>query len=163
MKRTRLRQKSKAPSAIIKDDIQALVRQIVIIRDGGCILREYQHQSCACGGYAKDGHLILQADHLVTRGNNPTYGDTRLIVCLCKAHHGWKSVGGNLRKGRYDALVKTILPKDRLLLWAIAEADSHKTYPMHAADWMLVKLALESELRSYSQDQDPTAPNYVIV
>jgi hypothetical protein len=47
---------------------------IVILRDGGCILRDTPHAS-ACNGYAKDGHLILQADHLITRANSATYGD----------------------------------------------------------------------------------------
>ena len=65
------------------------MREIVIKRDGGCILRDIQGVS-QCNGYRKDGKLILQADHLITRANSATYADTRLIVCVCKGHHGWK-------------------------------------------------------------------------
>lgn len=79
----------------IKDRIQDLVRDIVIARDGGCIFRDApfevtQGSGPPCGGYAKDGHLILQADHLITRANGATYSDTRLLVCVCRNHHGWK-------------------------------------------------------------------------
>jgi hypothetical protein len=87
---TRLRVAGKSDIAEVKRDIQDLARNIVIARDGGCILRGV-FGIPVCSGYAKDGHLILLADHLITRGNAATYADTRLIVCLCKGHHGgWK-------------------------------------------------------------------------
>jgi hypothetical protein len=80
----------------VKQRIQDLVRDIVIKREGGCIFRGDVPNPegwtiPTCNGFAKDGHLILQADHLITRANSATYADTRLIVCLCKGHHGWKS------------------------------------------------------------------------
>lgn len=96
MKRAWLRRKSplKAKSnnftAQYKDRIQALLREIVIGHDGGCILRHYP-EAGACGGYRKEGELILQAEHLNTRERNISYGDMRNIVCLCRHHHGqWK-------------------------------------------------------------------------
>ena len=49
--------------------IQALLRAIVIITDGGCVLRFYT-EAGACGGYTNAGDLILQAEHLVTRANS---------------------------------------------------------------------------------------------
>jgi len=70
-----------------------------------------------CGGYRNDGELILQADHLITRANAATFADTRLIVCLCRDHHGWKSLGSNARKAEYDALVRTLISPERVKLW----------------------------------------------
>jgi hypothetical protein len=50
-----------------KDNVQQLARQIVIIRDGGCILRNLLYRNFPqCGP-------VLQADHLVTRANSATY------------------------------------------------------------------------------------------
>src|SRR5947209_88202 len=46
----------------LKREIQALCRDIVILRDGGCFFRRYPGHICS--GYAQDGHLILQADHM---------------------------------------------------------------------------------------------------
>jgi hypothetical protein len=83
---TPLAKKGKSDVALIKDDIQAYCRDIVILRDGGCIFRN--EPGHVCSGFAKDGHLILQADHLITRANSATYADTRLIVCVCKGIHG---------------------------------------------------------------------------
>jgi len=61
-----------------------------IQRDRGCIFRHYP-EAGACGGYRKDGALILQADHLNTRARNISYGDVRLAVCACQRHHiFWK-------------------------------------------------------------------------
>lgn len=47
-----------------KERIQALVREIVIKRDGGCILDGIRGVA-QCNSYRKDGQLILQADHLI--------------------------------------------------------------------------------------------------
>ncbi|HXA25104.1 MAG TPA: hypothetical protein VNW90_22690 [Acetobacteraceae bacterium] len=70
-----------------------------------------------CNGFAKDGHLILQADHLITRAKPATYADARLLVCVCKGAHAWKSLRGNRNKAQYDALVKTNLSPERVILW----------------------------------------------
>jgi hypothetical protein len=130
------------------------VRAIVIARDGGCILDPMRATSLyfksarslglnplgvpPCNGYAKDGHLILQADHLLSRGNSAAYADTRLIVCLCKGHHGWKSVGSNLRKKEYDAIVRQLLSPDRVTLWDRCEQDSWRPKRTGAYDWGLL-------------------------
>lgn len=68
-------------TAKLKDEIQALVRAIVIRRDGGCIFRN-SIDAPSCNGFTKsDGpRLILQVDQLITRPNSDTYADTRLIV-----------------------------------------------------------------------------------
>jgi hypothetical protein len=144
-RRTPLRARGTSETSVVKERIQNLVRQIVVARDGGCILRG-SFEVPPCGGYANDGHLVLQADHLVTRANSATYADTRLIVCVCKAHHGWKSVGGNRRKELYDAAVRAILPTDRAELWDRAETDSWRPTRVSATDWKIEEAALKQEL-----------------
>jgi len=148
-------------SAQLKREIQGLVRDIVIKRDGGCIFRDLDKFSFdvlgvkfpltmpafeipPCNGYANDGHLILQADHLITRANSATYADTRLIVCVCKGHHGWKSIAGNRWKSRYDAVVKTLIGEERVKLWERMEAD-RTPHHMGIGDWKLVLVALRAE------------------
>src|SRR3990167_2408830 len=88
----------------LKEAIQDQLRAIVIKRDGGCVMRgRFGH---TCSGFRKDGELILQADHLVSRSHSATYADERLVVCVCKGLHGWKSVGSNLRKAEYDRFIR---------------------------------------------------------
>ena len=138
LSRTPLRRKSKSPVSQTKDRIQALVREIVMIRDGGCVLKEVRH----CGGELDTEGVVIQADHLITRGNSATYADTRLIVCLCKSCHGWK----HWHKEEFDALVKTILSKERVELWEKCEKDSWNPKRTTAYDWSLEEVALTKEL-----------------
>lgn len=152
MKRSYLKALGQSETAVLKRDIQALVRAIVIKRDGGCILRSVQGIS-PCDGHAKDGHLILQADHLVTRSNSATYGDTRLIVCVCTGHHGWKK----WHQKEYEAVVRTLLSPERVALWEKAEQDSWRPHRTSAMDWKLVKIALEGELRLLNPQEDVVA------
>lgn len=153
MKRGQLKQKtamkggmqlaavSKSDTATLKREIQALLRAIVIQRDGGCILKKIRH--CT--------DTVLQADHLITRANSATYADSRLVVCVCRSCHAWKSLGSNMRKGQYDALVKTILPPERVELWERAEEYLWRPHRTGAADWKLAKLVLEREFAGYQQ------------
>lgn len=151
MKRTRIKKKSRTPNAVAKDDIQAILRAIVTIRDGGCVLRDVQGTEIAgvkipmCNGFRNDGELILQADHLISRANSATYADERLVVCVCKGHHGWKSVGNNLRKEGYDEVLKMILPEDRVELWKVCAGDK-TAHRMGLYDWKLAKTALSQTL-----------------
>jgi len=148
MKRTKLRIKGISTTSQLKDDIQYLVRLIVTMRDGGCILRSIR----GCGAIASVlddkvvSDTVIQADHLITRANSATYADTRLIVCLCKGCHGWK----HWHEKEYDALVKTIFHKERIELWdrCQAEVHAHKTHKM---DWSMEKLALEKELKKWKE------------
>lgn len=138
---------SKSETATLKREIQALLREIVIIRDGGCIFRNlYYADFPQCGGYRNDGQIILQGDHLITRASSATYADSRLVVCVCKAHHGWKSVGANRRKAQYDEIVKTLISPERVALWEACERDSWRPTRNFSMDWVLAKLALEKEL-----------------
>ena len=150
MKRTKLRVKGHSDTADIKEDIQYLLRQIVIKRDGGCIFRDLPdriYNQPPCNGYRNDGELILQADHLISRENSATYAESRLVVCVCKGHHGWKSVGSNLRKKQYDMIVRKLLSADRVELWDKCEMDSWRPVRTGVYDWQLHKVALEQELK----------------
>ncbi len=140
LKRSTLNKLGKSPTSVIKREIQALLREICIKRDKVCILA-----SKRCNSRVGDAGVVFQADHLLSRSNSATYGDSRLVVLICRPCHGWKSLGSNLRKAEYDALVRTILPPQRVALWDMAELEAgrHKGVKM---DWVLVKLALEQEL-----------------
>lgn len=142
MRRGKLRARGVNETSVLKEKIQSLVRRIVIERDGGCVLRDIFLPPC--NGYRKDGELVLQADHLISRSNSATFADTRLIVCLCKGHHGWKSVGSNLRKQQYDEIVKNILPKERVILWDRCEKERWRAQKV---DWKLEIINLERELQ----------------
>lgn len=132
MKRTRLRLVGVSTTTEQKNEIQALVREIVMKRDGGCVLRKIRN----CNDPVK------QADHLVTRGNSATFADTRLIVCLCRSCHGWK----HWNKEEYDNVIRQVLSPERVKLWDACEKDhqAHKTYK---PDWKMAILALKQELK----------------
>lgn len=136
MKKTSLRKNSLSPTAVLKREIQRLLREVVIARDKGCILRFLRH----CGGEV--GKRTIQADHLITRANSATYGDSRLVVCVCSGCHLWKKYN----KEEYDALVKTILPKDIVELWEKCQKDSWRPKRTTSYDWKLQLLALKQEL-----------------
>lgn len=101
-----------------------------------------------CGGYAKDGHLILQADHLMTRSNAATYAGTRLIACVCKAHHDWKSLGGNMCRKQYDTIVRKIIGLARAALWDRCEQESWRPKRTSVLDWKRQVIDLEAELHA---------------
>lgn len=145
-RRTPLKVKGNSETADIKQEIQDTLLAIVKARDGGCVFRVLLgHQ---CSGYApKSGHLVLQADHMVTRSNSATFADSRLVVCVCKGIHGWKSVGSNRNKAQYDEMLKRILPPDRVALWERCERDSWRPVRTGIYDWKLALIALKQELR----------------
>jgi len=145
-RRTMLATLGKSDTAKTKQRIQALLRQGVIARDGGCILRDVRH----CNGLPGVPGVVLQADHLITRANSATFGDLRLVVCVCKRCHSWKSLGDNLRKAQYDQLVRSLLPQDRVLLWDRAEQDLWRPHPARTADWKLTELTLKQEVEAMS-------------
>lgn len=85
-KRSKLRQKGRSESSQAKERIQVLLRAIGLVRDGGCIFRHYP-ETGDCGGYRKDGELILQFDHLNSRVHAVSFSDSRLGVIACLRHH----------------------------------------------------------------------------
>lgn len=137
LKRTKLRVVGHSDVSEIKRDIQAVLREIVILRDGGCILRHYG-ESGQCGGYRKDGELILQAEHLHTRGNSASYADHRLVVCLCQRHHIFYKPQ---HADEYYRIVKSHIGKERTSLLERVQED----HSAHKMDWKLELLSLERE------------------
>jgi hypothetical protein len=141
--RAALRRMSDSPSAVAKRNIQDLLRELAILRDGGCVLRHYP-EAGACSGYRQDGELILQAEHLVTRSNSVSYGDMRNIVCLCRHHHGhWKPE----HSLRYWQLIERHIGPERWA-WLQRVLDDHKTYPFRVGDWKAIEIALCAELKN---------------
>lgn len=161
MKRTPLRKVSlrskksfKLPnyesSSDLKKDIQDLLRQIVILRDGGCFLRNYEDeitpQYRECGGFKNDGDLILQAEHLHTRGNANSFSDSRLVVCICLRHHMYYKPQ---HSDEYYRLAKKYIGPDRTALLERVQQDRSP----HKVDLKLEKIALQQELTRLQNEQ----------
>jgi hypothetical protein len=76
-----LRSNGKSETAKCKVRIQALLRELALLRDGGCVLSDlggtgdipYCHSQST-----KDGHMVLQCDHLNSRQFNVSFADLRL-------------------------------------------------------------------------------------
>lgn len=135
----RLRVRGISDSSVLKEEIQALLREIVTLRDGGCWLRHFT-ESGACGGYRKDGVLILQAEHLETRSNAQSFADHRLVVCICKRHHiYWKPQFS----AKYNELAEKFIGPERTKLWKAVRDDR---YMSHKVDFQLELLALKQYL-----------------
>ena len=143
MKRTKLRRIGKSEVSKCKRDIQATLRQIVILRDGDCVLSKFP-EAGACGGYRQDGGKILQAEHLITRERNITFGDLRNIVCLCLRHHGyWKPQNSRL----YWELIEKAIGKKRWA-WIKKVEKDRGIYKMGIYEYGKIELVLKSELQS---------------
>ena len=146
MKRSKLRSNGKTPSALAKKAIQGLLREYVILRDGGCFLRNYYGVAGRCGGWRNDGGLILQADHINSRQYSVSYADTRNVLCVCRAHHGsWKPKN----PGTYMLLAKEYVTENfgaEQWTWIEKVMVDRKIYPMSAWDWQKCILALEGQI-----------------
>lgn len=146
LRRTKIRLVGQSTTAELKHDIQALLNSIVKLRDGGCILRTHADVAGACGSRAtKDGHMILQAEHLITRRNAASFADTRLVVCLCERHHiFWKPQHSD----EYNTLVRKVIGPQRSALWTRVQEDRSP----HKQDLRLDKLALTQEHESLQRN-----------
>lgn len=147
-KRT-LRIAGTSTSSELKREIQAILREIVIKRDGGCFLRHYrnkiQPQYVNCGSYRNDGQLILQAEHLHSRANANSFSDSRLVVCCCQRHHiYYKAQYGD----EYYRIVKKHIGPQRTKLLEKVQAD----HSPHKVDLKLELLALKQELKKLEQN-----------
>lgn len=141
-----LRKKGQSPTALAKDEIQDLLRAIVIIRDGGCFLRNFYEVAGRCGGWRNDGELILQADHINSRAFSVSYADTRNVLCLCRTHHGfWK----DRNPATYMVLARQYIIEnfgENHWKWVERVLIDRKPYLMTAWDWQKQVLALKKEL-----------------
>lgn len=142
--KTRIKRESPDDTAQCKKRIQALLRQLAIQRDGGCVLRHYTDIAGRCGGYRGDGELILQAEHLNTRARNISYGDMRNIVCLCSHHHGhWKPEHSR----EYWKLIEQIIGPERQAWLDRIQADQ-RPYHMVLWDWQKLEMELRQQLKA---------------
>lgn len=132
-----MRKSAKTETAKLKERIQALVREIVIKRDKHCVLR----------GFRFPCSKVLQAHHLISRGKNIGFADTRLIVLVCNGHHTAITFATGSDRWVYENFIRGMIGKERAALLDRAEADQ-KSHPMSAWDWGKVVLALEAELQN---------------
>lgn len=84
--RSRLRVAGVSDNAKLKQLIQKALREGALIRDKGCVMRDF-YEAGKCGGYRKDGELIYQFDHLNSRTHAISFGDIRLGIIVCLRHH----------------------------------------------------------------------------
>lgn len=146
-----LSKKGKSETADIKQQIQNTVRDIVILRDGGCIFQKPLMAGRSlgipyCNGYYKAGNLIFRpttSSSAAIAQPTPTRAPSSASA---RGTMAGKSVGGNQRKKEYDAIVRTLLPPDRVALWDRCEQESWRATRTSAMDWKLQLAALEAEL-----------------
>lgn len=129
MKRTKLRLQGRSNSAVLKRQIQALLRSCIILRDGGCLLRGHAH--CT---------EVLQAEHLITRSNLATFADLRNLVCLCTYHHLYFKQQHSME---YWNLIREKIGEVRWRWLQLAQAD----HSPHKVDLQMELIALQLELK----------------
>jgi hypothetical protein len=138
MKRTAFRREPQSPTALCKDRIQSLLRGIVIIRDGGCILRHYvigRLQERRRVKFFKPSISIRESvtSHAATR--SPSYVSVRDI-------HGFF-------KPQYRALCWNLIRRhigDQRWAWLERVIADNRSYHMGLHEWVLVEIALRDEL-----------------
>lgn len=144
MKRTKLRMRGKSETSVLKDRIQFLLREIVMLRDKKCILHGLR---CYHAVGLSEG-IVWQAEHLIERSNSATYADTRLVVLVCKNCHGWKHFKKS-NHDQYDKWVKSKLSRERVQLWERCEAE---TWKVAKVDWKLCIVDLERQLNELKNE-----------
>jgi|SRR3990167_9920734 len=143
MKRSPLRMRGVSDSSVLKEQGQAVLRQVVIARDGGCILREYP-ETGKCGPRKANGELVLQAEHLNSRSHAVSFLDSRLAVCLCQRHHiYWKPQNS----ARYWEIVEGEIGPKRWELFKKVRDD----YRAHKVDLKLELINLKNELKELTK------------
>ncbi len=125
----------------LKEEIQRLLREIVIIRDRKCILHGIK-----CDREVGMEGVVWQAEHLIERSNSATYADPRLVVLVCRNCHGWKHFKKS-NHDQYDRWVKSKISKERVELWERCEGDSWNPKRTGAYDWKIQIVALNQELK----------------
>lgn len=140
MRKSSLKLRGTSETSVLKEQIQAILRQIVILRDGGCILRDYP-ETGKCGPYMKKG-LVLQAEHLNGRSRSISFADSRNLVCLCQRHHiYWKPQNSQ----RYWEIIEEQIGPKR---WDLVQGWI-KDRLAHKVDLKMAKIFLEQELKTF--------------
>lgn len=145
MKRTKIRKKGKSEISQCKTRIQALLRDLAIIRDGGCVMKHYQ-ETGKCGGRKKNGELILQFDHLHSRTNSTAW-NLDLGICVCLRHHFYYKRQYPFEYERYA--IDNIGKKREELLYR-TRADN-KPYSMKLHNWLFIEMGLTQDIKRLTQ------------
>lgn len=143
LRRTKLNVVGHSDTATDKQEIQYLLREIVIKRDKKCILYGIK----CYNEYGMEG-IVFQAEHLVERSNAETFADARLVVLVCKNCHGWKHFTKS-NHDQYDEWVKSKLSSERVKLWERCAENLH-AHRTHKVDLQLEIIALKQELKKYA-------------
>jgi hypothetical protein len=134
-------------SSEVKKEIQKLLRQIVIIRDGGCIFRHYPEAGACSGWGSVSGELVIQADHISSRGNSLTYGLSQNVIGICAGHHGfWKK--------RHPALWAELTRKhigEERFKQMVKLGSQTARQSFTAYDWGKVAIGLKAELKQFQE------------
>lgn len=139
LKRSKIRVKGISSTTEQKDEIQGLIRQIAILRDKVCVLSHYP-ETGSCGGYRKDGELILQFDHLNSRVHSISFGDPRLGVLLCRNHHIFYK---KREPDYFSKIVRKHIGVERSCLLDKVQLDRSP----HKMDWKLIILDLKQQIK----------------
>ena len=132
-----LNQHAKTDTEECKVRIQAILRDIVIIRDKHCVYGTHP-EATPCD------ETVMQCDHLVSRARPHLYHDTENVVLVCKKHHGWKSAFGNANKEIYDRRIQEVISKER---WAaLKDKEKLSPAPYSIKEWLEIEVKLVDEL-----------------
>lgn len=135
-----LQRESQRPIPQAKKRIQAILREMRIILDGGCVLRAFP-ETGQCGPRTINGNLILQFDHLLTRERNIAW-NVELGVCVCLRHHLYYK---KQYPAKYEECVRKAIGEKRCKLLDRARED-RRTYHMDLNNWLLLEIALTQDL-----------------
>lgn len=141
LKRTKLRVKGTSTTTQLRDEVQSYLRAIAIKRDKTCVMSKYP-ETGKCGGYRKDGELILQFDHLNSRTHASSFSDPRLGILVCQRHHIYYK---RQYPFEYERCAIDEIGKKRAELLYKVRADK-KAYKV---DLKLALVGLKQELKSY--------------
>jgi hypothetical protein len=130
----------------ILNNIQALLRDHAIQRDGGCALRHCA-EAGDCGGRTRSDELILQAEPLNSRKHSVSCATC--ATSLCPHHHL------HFRKKEppvYWELIRRHTGEERWA-WLQRVIADKRPYRYYLADWEAIEAVLRAELAEH-----PTAP-----
>lgn len=144
LRRTKLNVVGHSDTATNKEEIQRLLREIVIVRDKKCILYGIR----CYNEYGMEG-VVFQAEHLVERNNAETFSDTRLVVLVCKNCHGWKHFTKS-NHDQYDEWVRSRLSPERVKLWDRCK-ENMRAHMVYKTDLKLEIVALKQEYERLSR------------
>ena len=143
LKRSTLRIKGISSTTEKKQEIQDILREIVIIRDKKCIL-----YGIRCNHEVGMEGIVWQAEHLIERSNSATFADLRMVVLVCKNCHGWKHFTKS-NHDQYDEWVRSKFTKERNAHWERCKKESWRGSKV---DWALELVALKQELKKLQKE-----------